>query len=119
MAYGIRCWDLSGNPIVDITTSLSNILNVVTIPKDTIGSVSGNASNPLPRNSRFFYAVVGNNVPLNALGWAASGNRRVNVAAFKITISILGDGTFNWSATNQWGQNLGLPSDVLIYFGCY
>lgn len=119
MAYGLRCWDANGNLIVDITTALSNILNVIHIPKDTLGTISGTALNPLPQNSRFFYYICGNNVPLNALAWASQRGRTVNVVAFKITIAIDQNGIISWSATNQWGQDLGLLSDVLIYIGCY
>lgn len=117
--YGVRCWDVNGNIIVDITTALSNILGVITVPKNLTGTTSGTIANPLPQNSRFFYYVCGNNVPLNALAWAGQGERRVNVVAFKLSLSIDQNGIVNWSATNQWGQDLGLNNDVLIYVGCY
>ncbi|WP_151981595.1 hypothetical protein [Acinetobacter guerrae] len=118
--YGMRCWDLAGNLIVDITTALSNLFGSVTIPKNNTGIVSGTVSNPLPQSSRFFYIVTGNTIPLNAIAVASPvAGKTVNVSAFDITISIDSAGVISWSALNRWGYDLGLTDDVKLHFGCY
>lgn len=112
MAYGIQCFDSSGNLTLDISDRLTRVLGSFSIPSSAAAGATGTVTNAA--FSGDYFLEVRGNVTSTATGL---GGLVGMIAAKVIQFSVSGN-TLTWSIISTV-SGATMPANITVIYGAY